>query len=152
MNAYKRVTFVGYVLFIASLVLLVYGLKNLLDERQLDQDGLITTGWVFELEDIPPYQRAWVKFESSTGDTVRFLDKLFWNKYFFKYKIGQELEVIYDPKNPILSATINEYFQRNTGPWFPVVLGAIVALVGLIVIRVYRRKAKEFNIKMSRYK
>lgn len=151
MNGYRNASYMGFVLVLIGLVVAAYGLYNLTIEWDLDKKGLKTQGEVFELEAIPPYNRAWVMFTTKSGETVRFLDKLYWNKYFNTYTIGQKVEVIYDPADPIQTATINDFFQRNTAPWFPVILGGIVALVGILMRRMLLRKAKRLDEQMSRY-
>ncbi|MBI2258754.1 MAG: DUF3592 domain-containing protein [Flavobacteriia bacterium] len=151
MNAYRNVSYVGFVLLFIGLVLFGYGIYNLNIEKELDKVGVSTKGMVYELETIEPYKRAWVKFADQKGDTIRFLDKLYWNKSFEKYTIGQEVEVLYNPNDPMQTATINDFFQRNTAPWWPVVLGGIVSLIGLLLRRRMLKKAKKFDESYKKY-
>jgi len=145
MNAYKNASYAGFVLYLIGIVLIIYGLINLSKEIELDQKGIKTKGYVFDLNVIEPYRQAMVQFETDKGNTVRFLDKLFWSQIFNTYSIGQEVEVIYDPANPQKTATINEFFQRNTEPWWPVIVALVVILVGWIMRRIMLKKARIYE-------
>lgn len=145
MNAYKNASFVGIILYLFGIVLIVYGLYNLGIEKKLDKEGLTAKGIVYELNVVEPYRQAWVEFTTADGKKVHFLDKLFWNQDFEKYKVGQEVEVIYNPADPKGTATINEFFQRNTAPWWPFVVGLIVIFVGRIMRRSMRKKARNYE-------
>ena len=142
MNAYKNASYAGIVLYLIGVVLIAYGLFNYGIEMDLDQKGQKATGTVYELAVTEPYRQAMVEFKTEEGKTVRFLDKLFWNQDFGKYKVGQQVEVIYDPANPEATATINDFFQRNSAPWWPFIVGLVVLLVGWIMRRTMLRKAK----------
>ena len=63
---------------------------------------------------------------------------------------GQKVEVLYDPANPIQTAVINDFFQRTTAPWWPVIVGGIVFLVGFIMRKIMLRKAKELDARLNR--
>ena len=141
MNAYKNASYAGFVLYVIGIVLIIYGGTNLLKESELDKKGLKTKGQVFDLSKVEPYRQAWVQFKTKEGNTVRFLDKLFWYHGFKAYSAGQEVEVIYDPANPEKTAVINEFFQRNTEPWWPVIVGLAIILVGWIMRRIMLKKA-----------
>lgn len=149
MNAFRNASYVGFVLYMLGLVTAGYGLYNLTIEKKLDQVGEKAQGKVYDLAVIEPYRKAMVEFKTSKGKTVRFEDKLFWNHSFEKYKKGQVVEVLYDPKDPIRTAVINEFFQRATAPWWPVIVGGIVFLVGFILRRIMLRKAKELDARMG---
>lgn len=90
-----------------------------------------------------------VEFKTQDGRTVRFLDKLFWNVRFNKYKIVQEVVFIYDPANPEVTATINDFFQRNTAPWWPFIVGIVVMLIGIVFRRRMKRKARIYDSQRS---
>lgn len=109
MNGYRNASYVGIFLVLIGIGLIIYGLVNLGIEKKLTQKGLTTMGKVFDLNVVEPYRQAMVEFKTHDGRTVRFLDKLFWNVRFNKYKIGQEVVVIYDPSNPEGTATINDF-------------------------------------------
>jgi|GEM_PF-891853 len=145
MNAYKNASYAGFVLYLIGIVLILYGWTNLSREMELNKKGLTAKGYVFDLNVVEPYRQAWVKFKTDKGKTVRFLDKLFWSTVFNKYTVGQEVEVIYDPANPEKTATINEFFQRQTGPWWPVIVGLVVVLVGWIMRRIMLKKARMYE-------
>ncbi|WP_167883588.1 DUF3592 domain-containing protein [Leptospira ognonensis] len=150
MNGYRNASYVGFVLYLFGIVLLIYGFYNLSIEKDLDQKGLKTTGEVYDLEVTEPYRQAWVMFTTSEGKQIRFLDKLFWNHSFEKYKKGDQVEVIYDPASPHQTAVINHFFQRTTAPWWPVIVGAIVFLVGFFMRKIMLRKALELDAKLKR--
>ncbi|MDZ4726742.1 MAG: DUF3592 domain-containing protein [Leptospira sp.] len=150
MNGFRNASYVGFVLYMFGIILFMYGFYNLSIEKDLDQKGLKTTGEVYDLEVTEPYRQAWVIFKTEKGQTVRFLDKLFWNHSFEKYKKGQKVEVLYDPANPIQTAVINDFFQRTTAPWWPVIVGGIVFLVGFIMRKIMLRKAKELDARLNR--
>lgn len=145
MNAYRNASYAGFILYLIGIVVIIYGLVNLSTEKNLDKNGLKAKGTVFDLEVIEPYRRAWVEFKTDRGVAVRFLDKLYWNHSFNKYARGQVVDVIYDPADPVKTATINDFFQRNTAPWWPCIVGAIVLFVGWIMRRTMLRKAKAFD-------
>lgn len=149
MNAYKNASYTGIVLCIIGLIVIFYGLVNLGTEQDLDKNGIKTSGTVFELEVEEPYRRAWVEFTADDGQTVRFLDKLYWNQDFQTYVVGDQVEVIYDPAEPAQTATINEFFQRNTAPWWPFIVGLIVFATGFIMRRIMLKKANQYEEQMK---
>lgn len=150
MNGYRNASYVGFVLYMLGIVVVVYGLYNRGIEKKLDPKGLKAKGKVYDLTVIEPYRKAMVEFKNEKGKTIRFEDKLFWNHSFKKYTKGQEVEVIYDPADPIRTAVINEFFQRATAPWWPVIVGGILFLVGFIMRKIMLRKAKELDARMGK--
>ncbi|WCL49631.1 DUF3592 domain-containing protein [Leptospira sp. GIMC2001] len=145
MNAYRNASYAGFVLYFIGIVLFIYGFANLSIELDLDEKGLKATGEVYDLEVTEPYRQAWVVFQTQDGKTVRFMDKLFWNQDFEKYTVGQKVEVLYDPANPNQTAVIDDFFQRTTAPWWPVIVGSIIILVGYVMRKVMLRKAAAFD-------
>jgi len=141
MNAYKNASYAGYALYFFGIVLILFGFGNLMIEQELDRNGVETTGTVFELEVNEPYRQAWVEF-TADGQTVQFLDKLFWNQDFEKYQVGDQVSVIYEPADPQGTATINDFFQRNTAPWWPSILGLVVFFTGFFMRRSMLKKAE----------
>ncbi|AFM11673.1 DUF3592 domain-containing protein [Turneriella parva] len=150
MNGFRNASYVGFVLFLIGLVVTGYGLYNLTIEKKLDAVGIKTKGKVYDLAVIEPYRKALVEFKDSKGKKVQFEDKLFWNHSFQKYTKGQEVEVLYDPADPIRTAVINDFFQRATAPWFPVIIGGILFIVGFILRKIMLKKAKELDARMGR--
>ena len=59
------------------------------------------------------YRSAIVKFTTKEGKRVIFISKLDVNVDLFDYKIGQEVEVIYAPKDPHGTASINTFAERK---------------------------------------
>lgn len=145
MNGFRNASYVGFVLYLFGIILFIYGFYNLSIEKDLDQKGQKTTGEVYDLEVTEPYRQAWVQFKTEDGKQIRFLDKLFWNHSFEKYKKGDQVEVIYDPEKPNQTAVINHFFQRTTAPWWPVIVGVIVFLVGYVMRKIMLRIAKELD-------
>lgn len=141
MNGYKIASYFGFFFVLIGFILIAYGLVNMGVEMKLNQKGIKTIGKVYDLNVVPPYRQAMVEFTTNNGRTVRFVDKLFWNVQFNKYQIGQEVVVIYDPSNPEATAIINDFFQRNTMAGWPILLGVIVIILGLIYRRSMKRKA-----------
>nr|WP_279631088.1 DUF3592 domain-containing protein [Leptospira bouyouniensis] len=123
----------------------LYGFYHLTIEKQLDTKGKKTKGEVYALEITEPYRQAWVEFKTEKGQTIRFLDKLFWNHSFEKYKKGQKVDVLYDPENPIQTAVTNDFIQRTTVSWWPVIVGMIVIMVGFVFRKIMKRKATELD-------
>lgn len=147
-NSYKvAATVISFFLFSASIVLVVYGLYNLKLEMDLDAVGIKTEGIVIDLAVVQPYRLAIVEFRTKDGQTIQFQDKLYWNWQFEKYKVGDKVEVIYDPKAPYQTAVINDFFQRNTAPWFPVIIGVVVAFVVWITRKILHRKSERWQQK-----
>ena len=150
MNGFRNASYLGFVLYLIGLVVIGYGLYNLSIEKNLDKVGLKTKGKVFDLAVVEPYRKAMVEFKDAKGRTVRFEDKLFWNHSFQKYTKGQEVEVLYDPADPIRTAVINDFFQRATAPWWPVIVGGILFVVGFVLRKIMLRQAKALDERMGR--
>jgi len=150
MNGFRNASYVGFVLYLIGLVVIGYGLFNLSIEKNLDEVGLKTKGKVYGLAVVEPYRKALVEFKDSKGKKVQFEDKLFWNHSFQKYTKGQEVEVLYDPADPIRTAVINDFFQRATAPWWPVIVGGILFIVGFVLRKIMLKKAKELDARMGR--
>lgn len=147
-NSYKvAANVIGFFLFSASIVLIAYGLYNLKLEKDLDAVGIKAEGTVIDLAVVQPYRLAIVEFRTKDGQTIQFQDKLYWNWQFEKYKVGDKVDVIYDPKAPHQTAVINDFFQRNTAPWFPVIMGVVVALVAWITRKILHRKSERWQQK-----
>jgi hypothetical protein len=113
MNGFRNASYVGFVLYLIGAVVIGYGLYNLSIEKNLDKVGLKTKGKVFDLAVVEPYRKAMVESKDAKGKTHRFEDKLFWNHSFQKYTKGQEVEVLYDPADPIRTAVINDFFSTR---------------------------------------
>lgn len=137
-------------LYLLGIVVVAYGLYNLTIEKNLDKVGIKTKGKVYDLAVIEPYRKALVEFTTDKGKKVQFEDKLFWNHSFNKYTKGQEVEVIYDPADPHGTAVINDFFQRATAPWWPVIVGGILFIVGFILRKIMLKKAKELDARLGR--
>ena len=144
MGSYKRASYVGYVLYLFSFVLFAYGLVNLEKQLAFDEKGVLAQGMVYNLMAIEPYRRAEVKFKTKTGQSIQFIDKLYWLQDFKAYKKGDKVSVLYDPAAPQKTAMINDFFQRNTEPWWPVIVGCIVFLFGFVLRKIMLKKARAY--------
>lgn len=150
MNGFRNASYAMFVLMLAGLVVIGYGLYNLSLEKEFDRKGEMAYGIVYELAVTEPYRQAMVQFATKDGKIVHFLDKLYWNHSFEKYKVGQQVSVIYDPADPEKTATIDEFFQRNTAPWWPVIVGGIAFFAGLILRISLLKKARQFDMNKNR--
>lgn len=45
---------------------------------------------------------------------------------------------------------INDFFQRATAPWWPVIVGGILFIVGFVLRKIMLKKAKELDARMGR--
>lgn len=145
MNAYKNASYVGFVLYFFALVLFAYGFVNLSEKWNLDYKGEIVQGKIMNLMVIEPYHRAEVTFTTKQGQTLHFVDVLYWNKDLDTYKKGDVVPVIYDPAAPQQSAMINGFFQRNTAPFWPMMVSFIVWVFGFVMRRIMLKKARAYE-------
>jgi hypothetical protein len=144
MNAYKNAAYVGFVLSIFGVVITVYGFSFLLKLNELDANGVIVKGTVFQIEEKAIYRSPWVKFKTLEGKEYMFLSELEQNKDLFPYVIGQEVEVIYNKNNP-QDGRINAFWERNFGQIFLGIFGIFLIFFGFFVRWQFLRKAKKYN-------
>lgn len=148
MNAYRNASFVGIVLMLAGLGLSIYAGSFLREEMELNRKGIVVKGKVFEIEKRDFYRQPWVVFTTKRGEQVRFLSKLMADVSLFKYRVGQQVDVIYDPANPRRTAEINSFFERNTRQLWVGFLGVVLILVGFLFRLAMRRKARRYDAQM----
>jgi hypothetical protein len=144
MNAYKRVAFVGIVLFLFGVVISIYGFSFLLEENELSENGVIVKGKVVDINQKDIYRSPFVEFTTLEGEKITFLSPLDVNVDFFQYEIGDEVEVIYNKNNP-KHAQINAFWERNTAQMYLGFLGVFLMLFGLLFRRRMLRKAKRYS-------
>lgn len=144
MNAYKIASNVGFVLSIFGIIIAVYGFSFLLELNQLDANGVVVKGTVFQIEEKAIYRSPWVKFKTLEGKEYMFLSELEQNKDLFPYVIGQEVEVIYNKNNP-REARINAFWERNFAQIFLGIFGVFLVFFGFFVRWQFLRKAKKYS-------
>jgi len=146
MNAYRNASFVGIVLALAGVGLSIYAGSFLVEELELDRRGIVVKGKVVEIEKQDFYRQPWVAFTTRRGQRVKFLSKLMADKSLFKYRVGQEVDVIYDPANPRKTAEINAFFERNTRQLWVGFVGVVLMLVGVVFFGAMRRKGRRYDL------
>lgn len=144
MNAYKNASFVGIVIFIFGIVISIYGFKFLLEKTELEKNGIIVKGKVIDINQKGIYRAPIVRFVTQDNRTITFLSRLDVNVDFFKYQIGQEVEVIYDKNNPN-NAQINAFWEKNMPQIFLGSFGVFLMLLGLLLRKLLLRKARRYN-------
>lgn len=143
MSAYKRVSYVGIVLFILGGIVAAYGYTFWQKTQDLKKNGIRVKGTVYEIGSKAIYRFPFVKFKTKEGEEVMFKSELEVNVDLFQYKVGQQVEVIYHKDNP-KNARIDGFWEHNTAEMYLALLGAIVMVVGLIVRLTFARKARRY--------
>lgn len=143
MNAYRNASYVGFVLSILGTVIAVYGFSFLLKMKELDENGATAKGKVIKIDSNAIYRSPWVTFKTAEGKEYTFLSELMQNKDLFSYSVGQEVEVIYDKRNP-RNAKINAFWERNFPQIFLGIFGVFMMFFGLFVRWQFLRKAKKY--------
>lgn len=141
MSAYKRVAFVGIILFLFGVVITIYGFSFLLQENELSENGVIVKGKVVDINEKDFYRAPFIEFTTLEGEKIIFLSPLDVNVDFFDYKIGDEVEVIYNKNNP-KHAQINAFWERNTAQMYLGFVGIFLIFFGLLFRRRMLRKAR----------
>lgn len=143
MNTYKRVSFVGIVLFIFGIIIAIYGFSFLTEDNKLGENGETVKGKVIDIRKKAIYRSPIVSFTTKEGKTYTFVSRMEVNVDLFDYKIGQEVDVIYDKTNPT-NAQIDAFLERNFPQLFLGGFGAFLMLFGLIFRWIFIRKAKKY--------
>lgn len=138
-HAMKVFKFVGTMICIMGIVVAGYGFSFLLQKNELEKNGIIAKGTVVDINKKDIYRAPFVRFKTKDNRTVTFLSKLDVNVDLFKYRIGQEVEVIYNKNNPN-EAEINSFWEKNAAQVYLGALGIFLLLLGLFLIRKGRRK------------
>lgn len=143
MNAYKNASFVGIVIFLAGIVITIYGFSFLLEQNDLQQNGIIVKGTVVDINKKDFYRAPFVRFTTKDNQTITFLSKLDVNVDLFTYKIGQEVDVIYHKDDPN-QAEINAFWERNVAQIYLGCLGIFLILFGFFLRKFLLKKAKKY--------
>jgi hypothetical protein len=144
MNAYKNVSFVGIVLFLFGIVIAIYGFKFLLEKNELEKNGIVVKGVVIDINHKDIYRSPFVRFTTKDNRTITFLSRLEVNVDLFKYKIGQEVEVIYDKNNPN-NCQINAFWEKNMPQIFLGSFGLFLMLLGIFIRKRFLKKARRYD-------
>ena len=144
MNAYKNASYVGFVIFIFGIIITVYGFSFLMDDMDLQYNGILVTGRVVDINKKDFYRSPFVRFRTKSGRSITFLSKLDVNVDLFKYKIGQKVEVIYHKDNP-KNAEVNAFWERNAGQIYLGSLGLFLLLLGWFIRRTLLKKAAAYE-------
>ena len=67
MNAYKTASYVGFIILIFGMIIAIYGFSFLLKQNDLEANGIIVKGTVFEIEHKAIYRSPWVRFKTPEG-------------------------------------------------------------------------------------
>lgn len=148
MNAYKNASFAGIVILILGIIVSIYGFSWFLYQENLDENGLITTGIVVDINEKDFYRSPIVTFTTQDSQEVSFLSKLDVNVDLFQYEIGQEVEVIYDPSDPQQTAEVNAYWERNTAHTWSGVVGVFMIIFGFFWRRHMLNKAEKYETRL----
>lgn len=141
MNAYKNVSYVGFVIMLFGLIVAAYGFSFLLSQQDLEANSVRVKGEIVDINEKAIYRSPFVKFRTLEGQEITFLAELEVNVDFFDYSIGQEVDVIYHKDNPN-QAKIDTFWQKNFGQVFLGGFGVFLILFGFIMRKIFLGKAK----------
>ena len=113
MNAYKNVSYVGFVIFFFGIVLTVYGFSFLLKQQELEANSVSVKGTVVEMgTNGPMYVHPIVRFSTVEGEEITFRSEMDLSTDLNTYYVGQEVDVIYHKDDPY-QAKINAFLENN---------------------------------------
>ncbi|MCP4442420.1 MAG: DUF3592 domain-containing protein [Aureispira sp.] len=144
MNAYKNVSYVGFVIFFFGVVVAIYGFSFLLTQQDLEANAVRVQGTVVDINKKAIYRSPYVKFTTLDGQDITFLADLEVNVDFFDYTVGQTVDVIYHKDNPN-KAKIDTFWQNNFEQVFLGGFGLFLMLFGFIMRRIFLGKAKRYE-------
>lgn len=144
MNAYKNVSYVGFVIFFFGILITCYGFSFLLTQQNLEANAISVKGTVVDINEKAIYRSPFVKFTTLEGKEITFLAQLEVNVDFFDYTIGQEVDVIYHEDNPN-QAKIDTFWQNNFEQVFLGGFGLFLMLFGFIMRKIFLGKAKRYE-------
>ncbi len=144
MNAYRNVSFVGFVIMAVGIVLGIYGFSFYEEKTDLFDNGIKTKGEVIEISENAIYRSPIVRFTTEEGREITFLSKYEVALDFFKYKVGDQIDVVYhrdDPNNCEVDGTFENHFLHT----YVIGFGVFLLLLGFWIRRHYSRKADELD-------
>lgn len=145
MNAYKTASYVGFVIFLFGIIIAIYGFSFLLKQNDLEANGVIVKGTIFEIEHKAIYRSPWVRFKTLEGQEVVFKSELEQNVDIFPYVIGQEVAVIYHKDHP-KQAKINAFWESNFEQIFLGIVGVFLLIFGAFIRWLFLRKARKYAV------
>ena len=131
--------FIGTMICLFGIVIAIYGFSFLLQTNELQSNGIKVKGTVIEIAEKAIYRSPIVRFKTAEGKTINFKSRLEVNKDLFKYKIGQEVEVIYNRNNPA-DAEINAFWEQNMPQIYPGAFGLFLLILGFFLFMKGRKK------------
>jgi hypothetical protein len=144
MNAYKNASIAGVIIFIAGVIVTVYGFSFLLKQNELESNGIIVKGTVIDIAKKDFYRSPVVRYKTKENQTYTFRSDLDVNKDFFTYFIGQEVDVIYHKDDPG-NAKIHRFWESNVAQLYLGFLGLFLIIFGFLLRRGLLKKAKKYE-------
>jgi hypothetical protein len=144
MNAYKNASFAGIIIFIAGIAVTLYGFSYLLNQNDLEANGIIVKGTVIDIAKKDFYRSPIVQFKTKDNQTITFRSDLDVNKDLFTYVIGQEVDVIYHRDDPT-NARIHAFWESNVAQIYLGFLGVFLMIFGFFLRRGLLKKAKKYE-------
>ena len=103
------------------------------------ENGVVTTGTVVGINEKGIYRAPIVRFKAADGREYTFLSQFDRNIDLFKLKVGEKIEIIYDPQRP-QRAQENSFWGRYGPRVIPAGMAGIMILVGLFVFTRGRKR------------
>jgi hypothetical protein len=144
MNAYKNASYAGLVICLFGIIITVYGFSFLLQQNELETNGIRVKGTVVDINEKAIYRSPFVKFETTEGDEFTFLSEFEVNVDLFTYFIGQEVDVIYNKENPS-QAKIDAFWESNFEQGYLGILGVFLILFGWFWRKFLLKKGADHN-------
>jgi len=144
MNAYKNASFVGIVIFIAGIIVTIYGFSFLLKQNELEANGIIVKGTVIDIAKKDFYRSPVVQFKTKDNQTYTFRSELDVNKDLFTYAIGDKVDVIYHKDDPG-NAKINAFWESNVAQMYLGILGVFLMIFGFFLRLGLMKKARKYE-------
>ena len=142
-QALKTVSIIPTIfLIIAGIGLIYWGFNKYKEKQALDIMGKTAQGTVVDIYKNGIYNSPVVEFYTEDGTKMLFKSELETAKR--KYKIGDKVEVIYNPADPT-EAEINKFAERNFLHLFLMGVGALLIIVGIGIRFYFSNKAKEYE-------
>lgn len=144
MNAYKNVSYVGFVIMIFGIILCIYGFSFYQTQNDLETNGVRVKGEVVDIAENGIYRSPIVKYNTEAGEEYTFRSEFEVNMDMFPYTLGQEVDVIYHQDNPS-QAKIDALWEANFEQSFLGILGVVLIILGLLMRMFFLRKAKRYE-------
>ncbi len=129
-------------LIIAGIGLIYWSYTAYKEKNALKVMGITTQGKVIEISENGIYKAPIIEFY--TEDSVKSLFKSELEVSDDRYKVGDVVEVIYNPGDPT-QAEINGFAERNFRHLFLGILGFALILLGIAIRFYYSRKAQKYG-------